>query len=278
MIIISRLPHHVKSTFVVTPAVVFAGENALCCPAGESANAPVAGMSERTVEALAKLGQLTPATGHLVVMSEWEAPAWARAAGTVSTDDAEGASGADSAVPQQLWTMEYQGALLRDGSGRTVSATPLAAALVRDIDAALAEAGIRADWVSAEGDTIAGTVTATRGRVLSALGGTNAQGQKLLDQVQLVDAPVGVRLVSSQASRAVAAQALLDELRVGPVQALAFLSERADVAFLDVNDVVTVALETAPYAALRGAKAVTYGADRDGVAEILEAIAGEHDA
>ena len=66
---------------------------------------------------------------------------------------------------------------------------------------------------------------------------------------------------------------MLAELGIKPAEAMMFLG--SDAATPPAG-VCTVALETAPYPVLRNAQAVTYGPEKEGVAEVLELILKLH--
>lgn len=94
------------------------------------------------------------------------------------------------------------------------------------------------------------------------------------DGVQLNDAPGGI--VATASSPAEGLAAVVKELGAAPKDLLFFANEPGDDTFVEGGEGVAVrmvALETAPIEVVKAAQAVTYSAERFGVAEVLEAMA-----
>lgn len=91
---------------------------------------------------------------------------------------------------------------------------------------------------------------------------------------QFNDAPGGVVVTASSPAEGLAAVA--KKIGVEPKDLLFFANEPGDETFADGGDGVAVrmvALETAPIEVIKAAQAVTYSAERYGMAEVLEAMA-----
>lgn len=91
---------------------------------------------------------------------------------------------------------------------------------------------------------------------------------------QFNDAPGGVVVTASSPAEGLAAVA--KKIGVEPKDLLFFANEPGDETFVDGGDGVAVrmvALETAPIEVIKAAQAVTYSAERYGMAEVLEAMA-----
>ena len=94
------------------------------------------------------------------------------------------------------------------------------------------------------------------------------------DGVQLNDAPGGI--VATASSPAEGLAAVVKEMGAEPKDLLFFANEPGDDTFVEGGEGVAVrmvALETAPIEVVKAAQAVTYSAERFGVAEVLEAMA-----
>lgn len=94
------------------------------------------------------------------------------------------------------------------------------------------------------------------------------------DGVQLNDAPGGI--VATASSPAEGLAAVVKEMGAAPKDLLFFANEPGDDTFVEGGEGVAVrmvALETAPIQVVKAAQAVTYSAERFGVAEVLEAMA-----
>ena len=94
------------------------------------------------------------------------------------------------------------------------------------------------------------------------------------DGVQLNDAPGGI--VATASSPAEGLAAVVKEMGAAPKDLLFFANEPGDDTFAEGGEDVAVrmvALETAPIEVVKAAQAVTYSAERFGVAEVLEAMA-----
>ena len=92
--------------------------------------------------------------------------------------------------------------------------------------------------------------------------------------VQLNDAPGGI--VATASSPAEGLAAVVKEMGAAPKDLLFFANEPGDDTFVEGGEDIAVrmvALETAPIEVVKAAQAVTYSAERFGVAEVLEAMA-----
>lgn len=234
-LIVSRLPHRMKANYSDIPRVLAVDETALLFKDGQ--------LNSRLRQALE---DVYPTAEVLVVMSAHAA---------AHDDDTIGAD-----IPQALWRIEHNGAVVRQG-GDVIAVHGIDAAQVEAIKAAAEAADLQIEW-STEGDeVVAGLAVGTVDGVREALG-ESAEGLQLNDDVNGV--------VITAASRLKAAAVVLENLEAAEEDALVFAGEGGDETFM--TEATVVALETAPIDVVKNAESVTYSADKNGIAEVLEAM------
>lgn len=254
-VIISRLPSRVKADYSQVPKVVIVDEEAFVYEDGA--------ISTR----LRKLfGTLSDQLEYLVLISE--------GARSHRFDE----------LPQDLWFIENNGALIRHGDD-IVDSHPLAEETVLAVDEALGDKA-RVDWqhladVDAAG-VLSGNVQLLPEQVRETL------GRALADELSITQYGQGSIITAEAGTRGAATRTVLHELgideetkreegetqKVETQKVLAFLSQHGDEELSWLN---SVALESAPVEVLRDARSVTYSADKDGVAEVLDIIARQRE-
>ena len=244
-VIISRLPSRVKADYSQVPKVVIVDEEAFVYEDGV--------ISTR----LRKLfGTLSDQLEYLVLISE--------GARSHRFDE----------LPQDLWFIENNGALIRHGE-EILDSHPLAEETVLAVDQALGDKA-RVDWQHLADVDAAGVLSANVQLLPEQV--REALGRALADELSITQYGQGSIITVEAGTRGAAARTVLHELGIdeetkgeeGETQkVLAFLSQHGDEELSWLN---SVALESAPVEVLRDARSVTYSADKDGVAEVLDII------
>lgn len=245
-VIMSRLPNRVKADYSQVPKVVIADEEAFVYEDGV--------ISARLRKLFAAL---VDDLEHLVLVSE--------GARSHRCDE----------LPQDLWFIENNGALIRHGED-IVDSHPLAEETVLAVEQALGdEAGI--DWQHLASADAAGVLSGSVELLPEQI--REALGDELAEELSITQYGEGSIITSHAATRANAAHTVLDVLGIDPAaegsqEVLAFLSQHGDEGLSWLN---SVALESAPVEVLRDARSVTYTADKDGAAEVLDIIARQRE-
>ncbi|MDO5032975.1 1-acyl-sn-glycerol-3-phosphate acyltransferase [Corynebacterium sp.] len=233
-LIVSRLPHRMKAHYSRIPRVLVADETAL--------NYEVDALTSRLRGAL---NAIYPEAQVLVLMSAQEATR----ADSIFAD-----------VPQALWRVEHNGAVITQ-SGDVMAIHPIEPQRVAAIESAAAEGGLQVTWHREGEHVVSGVAVGTQDGVREALG-------EAADGLYLADDLHGVSITA--ATRAEAVDEICELLSAEREEAVAFVSEQADCCFVGEQGVV--ALETAPIELVKAAQSVTYSAERAGMAEVLEAM------